>query len=264
VIRTYRALLVAQIQAASQYRVQSILWMLFSVIRPVIFLAAWVAVANSQGGQIGAYDVRDFAAYYVALSLVTNLTMSWNAYDFEFEVRMGRLSPKLLRPLHPIHYSVVENIVWKLTTAVPLAIVLVFVSITFDARFRTTPAHLLLFVPSVLLAAILSFLAGWVLATLAFWTTRVHAISTFWDRAAFIFAGQIAPLALLPGPLQAISLALPFGYILGVPAEILRGGVTVPTALLLMAGQALWIVVFYVALQRVWRVGVRQYSAVGA
>jgi ABC-2 type transport system permease protein len=263
-IRTYRALLVAQIQAAAQYRVQSILWMLFSVIRPVIFLAAWVAVANAQGGQIGAYDVRDFAAYYVALSLVTNLTMSWNAYDFEFEVRMGRLSPKLLRPLHPIHYAVVENIVWKLTTAVPLAIVLVFVSITFDARFRTTPAHLLLFLPSVLLAAILSFLAGWVLATLAFWTTRVHAISTFWDRAAFIFAGQIAPLALLPGPLQAISLALPFGYILGVPAEILRGGVSVPTALLLMAGQAFWIVVFYVALQRVWRVGVRQYSAVGA
>jgi ABC-type uncharacterized transport system permease subunit len=31
-----------------------------------------------------------------------------------------------------------------------------------------------------------------------------------------------------------------------------------------MAGQAFWIVVFYVALQRVWRVGVRQYSAVGA
>jgi ABC-2 type transport system permease protein len=264
VIRTYRALLVAQIQAASQYRVQSILWMLFSVIRPVIFLAAWVAVANSQGGQIGAYDVRDFAAYYIALSLVSNLTMSWNAYDFEFEVRLGRLSPKLLRPLHPIHYSVVENIVWKLTTIVPLAIILVLVALTFDARFRTTPAHLLLFVPSVLLAAALSFLSGWVLATIAFWTTRVHAISTFWDRAAFIFAGQIAPLALLPGPLQAISLALPFGYILGVPAEILRGGVTVSTALLLMAGQAFWVAVFYVALQRVWRAGVRQYSAVGA
>jgi ABC-2 type transport system permease protein len=264
VIRTYRALLVAQIQAASQYRVQSILWMLFSVIRPVIFLAAWVAVASSQGGQIGAYDVRDFAAYYICLSLVSNLTMSWNAYDFEFEVRLGRLSPKLLRPLHPIHYSVVENIVWKLTTIIPLGIILVFLALTFDARFRTTPTHLLLFVPSVLLAAALAFLAGWVLATLAFWTTRVHAISTFWDRAAFIFAGQIAPLALLPGPLQAISLALPFGYILGVPAEILRGGVTIPTALQLMAGQAVWVVIFYFAFQRVWRVGVRQYSAVGA
>jgi ABC-2 type transport system permease protein len=264
VIRIYRALLVAQIQAASAYRVQSILWMLFAVIRPVIFLAAWVAVANAQGGQIGAYDVRDFAAYYVALSLVLNLVTSWNAYEFEFEVRMGRLSPKLLRPLHPIHYAVVENVVWKLTTIIPLTIVLVFVSVTFDARFRTTPAHLLLFVPSVLLAATLSFLTGWVLATMAFWTTRVHALSTFWDRAGFIFAGQIAPLALLPGPLQTISLTLPFGYVLGVPAEILRGGVNVNTALLLMAGQVIWVVIFYVALQRVWRVGVRQYSAVGA
>ena len=132
-IRTYRALLVAQIQAAAQYRVQSILWMFFSVIRPVIFLAAWVAVANAQGGQIGAYDTRDFAGYYVALALVTNLVFSWNAYDFEFEIRMGRLSPKLLRPLHPIHYAVVENLVWKMTTMIPLLLILGVVIVTFDA-----------------------------------------------------------------------------------------------------------------------------------
>ena len=263
-IRTYRALFVAQIQAAAHYRVQSILWMLFSVMRPVIFLAAWVAVANAQGGQVGAYDTRDFAGYYVALALVTNLAFSWNAYDFEFEVRMGRLSPKLLRPLHPIHYAVVENIVWKATTMIPLLIVLAVVVATFDARFRTTPAHVVLFVPSVLLAAALTFLSGWVLAATAFWTTRVHAVSTLWDRAVFIFAGQIAPLALLPGALKTLALALPFGYMLGVPTEILRGGVDVPSAILLIAGQAFWVVIFYFAFQRVWRAGVRQYSAVGA
>jgi ABC-2 type transport system permease protein len=264
VIRTYRALLVAQIQAAAQYRVQSVLWMLFSVMRPVIFLAAWVAVANAQGGHVGAYDTRDFAGYYVALALVTNLVFSWNAYDFEFEIRMGRLSPKLLRPLHPIHYAVVENLVWKATTMIPLLVILALVVVTFDARFRTTPAHLVLFVPSVLLGAALSFLGGWFIATTAFWTTRVHAVSTLWDRAVFIFAGQIAPLALLPGVLKTVSLALPFGYMLGVPTEILRGGVDIPTAGLLIAGQAFWVVVFYVAFLRLWRVGVRQYSAVGA
>jgi len=52
-IRTYRALFVAQLQSASQYRVQSVLWMLLEVVRPVIFLAAWVAVANAQGGRVG-------------------------------------------------------------------------------------------------------------------------------------------------------------------------------------------------------------------
>jgi viologen exporter family transport system permease protein len=263
-IGTYRALLLAQLQAASQYRVQSVLWMFLEIIRPVIFLAAWVAVANSQGGQIGAYEVRDFAAYYISLTLVLQLVFSWNAYDFEYEVRLGRLSPKLLRPLHPIHYAVVENFVWKATTFIPLVIFLVIVSLTFEARFRTTPAHLLLFVPSVLLGAALSFLSGWVLATTAFWTTRVHAVSSLWDRGLFIFAGMIAPLALLPGPLQTIALVLPFGYMLGVPAEILRGGIEVSTALLLMAGQAIWVVFFFIAFHRVWRAGVRQFSAVGA
>lgn len=262
-IRTYRALFVAQIQAAAQYRVQAVLWLLLALVRPVIFLAAWVAVANARGGAVGGYDVRDFAAYYIALTLVLQITFSWNAYDFEWLIRQGQLSPRLLRPLHPIHYSVPENVIWKATTFIPLLVCLAIVALTFDARFRTTPAHALLFIPSVLLAAALTFLAGWVLATVAFWTTRVHAVSTLWDRGVFIFSGMIAPLALLPGPLQTLSLALPFGYLLGVPAEILRGGVDVPTALVLMGGQLLWVVIAYVALQRVWRVGVRQYTAVG-
>src|SRR3979411_2368879 len=116
VIRIYRQLLIAQIQAAAQYRIQAVLWMLFSIIRPVIFLAAWTAVSTAQGGSVGGYTTSDFAAYYIALTIVGHLTTAWNSFEFEFEVRQGRLSPKLLRPLHPLHYSVVENLIWKLTT----------------------------------------------------------------------------------------------------------------------------------------------------
>ena len=50
----------------------------------------------------------------------------------------------------------------------------------------------------------------------------------------------------------------------GVRDFAVAAGVNVNTALLLMAGQVIWVVIFYVALQRVWRVGIRQYSAVGA
>src|SRR5438477_38272 len=52
-IRVYRAILVAEFQAAAQYRVQSVLWLLFAIVRPVVFLAAWSAAAATQGGQIG-------------------------------------------------------------------------------------------------------------------------------------------------------------------------------------------------------------------
>ncbi|MGH2451107.1 MAG: ABC transporter permease [Candidatus Limnocylindria bacterium] len=263
-LRTYRALLTAQIQAAAQYRIQAVLWMLFSVIRPVIFLAAWVAVAEARGGSVSGYSTADFAGYYVALTLVSHLTTAWNSFEFEFEVRQGRLSPKLLRPLHPLHYSVVENLVWKGTTILPLIAVLGVIALTFEVRFATQWWHLLLFVPSIVLAAALAFMFGWVAATLAFWVQRVNTANTILQRTSFMFAGQIAPIALMPLPLQVVCYALPFAYWLAVPAEILRGGLALEPALLLVAGQGVWLLLSVAAFQLVWRAGLKQYTAVGA
>jgi ABC-2 type transport system permease protein len=262
-LRIYRAIFLAEFQAAAQYRVQSVLWLLFAIIRPVIFLAAWTAAAEAQGGQIGDMTIADFAAYYVAITLVSQLTMSWNSYEFELEIRQGKLSPKLLRPLHPLHYSVVENIVFKAMTLPVLLPVLVLVILTFHARFETTWVHALLFVPSVVLAAALSFMLGWLMATVAFWFTRVHGIVHVFDRLTFLFAGQVAPLSLM-GPLAAIALWLPFGYMLWAPAEILRGGVSIDQALSMIGMQVVWLGLSWVGFVMLWRLGVRQYSAVGA
>jgi ABC-2 type transport system permease protein len=262
--RIYKALLTASFQAAAQYRVQAVLWLLFAVIRPIVFLAAWSAATAASGGTIGGFTVGDFAAYYVALTLVSQLTMSWDAYEFEFEVRQGRLSPKLLRPLHPLHYAVVENIVYKVTTLPVLTPVLVLIAWTFQARFETQWWQLALFVPSVVLAAALHFVSGWFLASLAFWTTRLHAIMHLYDRMVFLFAGQVAPLSLLPSALATLAYILPFGYMLSAPAEILRGGPTFDQALLLLGGQLAWLGVAWLAYLVVWRAGLRQFSAVGA
>jgi ABC-2 type transport system permease protein len=263
-LRIYRVLFVANFQQAAQYRVQSVLWLLFAVIRPVVFLAAWSAAANSQGGSIGDFSVGDFAAYYVCLSLVSQLTMSWNAYDFELEVRQGKLAPKLLRPLHPLHYAVVENLVFKATTLPVLIPALVLIAWTFHATFTTQPWQVLVFVPSVFLAAALQFVFGWVMAALAFWTTRIHAVMHLYDRVNFLFAGQVAPLSLLPGPLAALAYVLPFGYMLWAPTEILRGGATLEQATLFLVGQIVWLCVGWVAFLLIWRMGLRQFSAVGA
>ncbi|MGH2602073.1 MAG: ABC transporter permease [Dehalococcoidia bacterium] len=263
-LRTYRALLLAQLQAAMQYRLQMFLYVFFSFMRPIIFLAAWSAVAAAQGGTVAGYDQGAFAAYFVAAMLVTHFTFAWNAYDFEYQVRQGQLSSKLLRPLHPVHHSVAENIVWKAFTAVAVLGVSVFIAITFGARFETQPWHLALGIPSVLLGAVLYFTLDITLASIAFWTTRVHAAVTLYQRAAFIFAGQIAPLALLPGPLQAVAYVLPFGYTLGVPADILRGGPTFEEAIRMVAGQVVWVVLALAIFRAVWRAGLRAYTAVGA
>ena len=262
--RIYRALLIAGFQQAAQYRIQSLLWMLFAIIRPVIFLAAWVAVAMAQGGDIGGYTVGDFAAYYVCLTFVSQLTMAWNSHEFEWEVNQGRLSAKLLRPLHPLHYSVVDNLIFKLNTLPVLGVILILVSISFGAVYHTEPWHIVAFVPSVILAAALFFMFNWVIAALAFWATRMRTANTLFQRASFVFAGQIAPIGLVPGWLQVMSYALPFWYMIGAPTEILRGSVTQEQALLIIAGQAAWLAITLVVFAWVWKRGLRAYTAVGA
>jgi ABC-2 type transport system permease protein len=241
-----------------------LLWLVGNLLRPVIFLAAWAAIARARGNSVGGFTVEDFATYYIVLTLVIQLTNCWDAWEFEYQVRTGQLSPKLLRPLHPLHYSIVDNINWKLFTLPALLPVLAFIGWSFHAHLTLQPRNVALFVPSLLMAAALRFLFGWVMAALAFWTTRVTAISSLFESVFFIFAGNLAPLALLPGVLGTIAYVLPFGYMLGVPVDILRGGVSPDRALVLLGIQLAWLVVTAVGFRAIWRVGLRQYSAVGA
>ena len=75
---------------------------------------------------------------------------------------------------------------------------------------------------------------------------------------------QIAPLSLLPGPLAALAYALPFGYMLWAPSEILRGGSSFEQAMLILVRQTVWLAASWVAFVLIWRMGLRQFSAVGA
>ena len=74
-IRIYRRLFLQQFQAMSQYRIAMFLYSLFSFIRPIIFLAAWIAVADSQGGRLGSMSRTDLVAYYVITIIVTHRMM---------------------------------------------------------------------------------------------------------------------------------------------------------------------------------------------
>jgi ABC-2 type transport system permease protein len=119
-------------------------------------------------------------------------------------------------------------------------------------------------VPSIGLAWGLSFMLGWVTATAAFWLERVETVNTLVQRTSFVFAGQIAPIALMPGILQAVCYGLPFYYMLGAPTEILRGEVTPRQGLVLLVVQAAWLLLCWGAFRFLWRRGLSRYSAVGA
>jgi ABC-2 type transport system permease protein len=190
--------------------------------------------------------------------------MSWDAFEFAWRVRDGNLSPRLLRPMHPVHTDAATNIAFKAFTS---AMLIPIWALLFLLLKPTPPQSLLqlaLSVPALLLAAVLRYLIQYSVAMLAFWTTRVDAMNQLYFTLDSFLSGRIAPIALLPGWLAAFASYAPFRSMGAFPVELALGRVPADRILPGFLTQIVWLVVAVGLFRFVWSRGIRQYSAVGA
>jgi ABC-2 type transport system permease protein len=219
-IEYYGAQLRTTIALQLQYRVSLVIWLLGSVLQPVIYLVVWTTVAEGGGGAVGGFTAGDFAAYFIALMVVDHLTFSWIFYEFEYRVRQGHLSPLLLRPVHPIHKDIAENLTYKLLTLTVMLPTAGALALAFRPTFQSDPWALAAFVPALALGFAVRFAIEWTLALAAFWTTRVSALNELYFVGMLFLSGQVAPLALLPGPARLVADVLPFRWMVAFPVEL--------------------------------------------
>jgi ABC-2 type transport system permease protein len=250
--------------AMFQYRASLSIWMIGQVLEPLVYLIVWTIVSNSSGGSVGSYTTAEFAAYFIVLMLVNQVTYTWIMYEFEYRVREGTLSFALLKPVHPIHSDIADNVSSKLITLPIMIVIAVGLAAAFHASISPPLWAIGVFIPALLLAFLIRFLLEWTLAQAAFWTTRVGAINQTYFVLMLFLSGQIAPLTLLPHPVQIVAAILPFRWVISFPVEILLGQHTPVEALMGLGAQVAWLVVSIVLLRVVWRAGLRVYSAVGA
>jgi len=246
-----------------QYRASGVIWMIGSILDPVIFLVVWSVAARSAGGRVGDMDPHDFAAYYIALMLVSHLTFSWITEVFQYRIQYGSLSFELLRPVHPIHADIADNIAYKLVMLLVAIPAVVGCWMLFEPRVHFVGWSLATAGLAVPLGFAVRFMIDWSVALVAFWTTRTMAVNRTYYGVSMFVSGRVAPLALLPGPLGALAQALPFYYALAFPVELALGRLSPTEALRGFAMQVLWLLLGAALITTVWRAAVRRFTAVG-
>jgi ABC-2 type transport system permease protein len=247
-----------------QYRASLFIWMIGQVLEPLVYLVVWTIVSNGSGGSVGSYTTKEFAAYFIVLMLVNQVTYTWIMYDFEYRVREGTISFALLKPVHPIHSDIADNLSSKLITLPIMIIIAVGLAVAFHASISPPLWAIGVFIPALLLAFLVRFLIEWTLAQAAFWTTRVSALNQTYFMMMLFLSGQMVPLVLLPHPVQMVATVLPFRWVISFPVEALLGQHTPVEALEGLGIQVAWLIAGTILLRIVWRAGVRAYSAVGA
>ncbi|MCA9972579.1 MAG: ABC-2 family transporter protein [Anaerolineales bacterium] len=247
-----------------QYRAAVVIWLIGLVIEPVVYLVVWTNVARASGGTVNGFTESTFAAYFIVSMITNHLTFTWHFWEYDYRIREGLLSPMLLRPLHPIHADFAENLSYKVITLIVVVPTTVALTLAFQPDLVLTTRVILAYVPALVLAFSVQFLWGWALAMAAFWTTRISAIIRMYFLGKLFLAGQLAPLALLPLPLQVLASWTPYRWMLSFPVEVLLGRVPAADVWWGLAAQAAWTALGIVAVRLVWRAGIKRYAAFGA
>jgi ABC-2 type transport system permease protein len=170
---------------------------------------------------------------------------------------------QLLRPISPIFDAVASEIAGKvvyMAFILPVTLVLGWV---LKPEISVSWQSGSLFVLATILAWALRFLWGYWIALLAFWATRANALLAVQDSLTFLLAGQVAPVALLPGVMKDAAVMLPFRYMIGFPVEIFAGQISGQEMWIGFGIQTLWLMSTSILFVLVWRVGIKEYSAVG-
>lgn len=248
-----------------QYRANLLMYLLYWLVSPIVYLVVWTTVAEAQGS-VGGLTANDFVTYYLVLLIVDQLTSDITIHILAYKIQDGTLSGDLLKPVHPIlTNTLVNNLAFKALTFMVLIPVWLILCLLFNPDFSSvTWQSLLLAVPAVVFGFAINFLFGATITCLAFWTTRVYSIAEFYAAVAILFSGQFVPLELMPPTIQQIAQFLPFQLSRYFPVELILGKLSPQVVLRNFTLDVVWLLIAYALFNLVWREGVKRFSAVGA
>jgi len=248
-----------------QYRANLIMYLLYWLVSPIIYLAVWTSIANSKG-DVNGFTANDFVTYYMILLICDQLTSNIIIHIFAYKIQDGSLSGDLVKPIHPLlNNTLVNDIAFKTLNMMWLIPIWLVLALIFKPDFASVTLNGILFaIPALVLGYAVNFLLSGTIVSLAFWTTRVFSIHEFYYALILLFAGQFVPLKLMPELIQTIARFLPFQLLMYLPIQMIQGNLTMDEILQGYATGAVWFIAAMALFQLTWRRGVKRFSAVGA
>lgn len=246
-----------------QYRADLLMWMASEAAIPLVSLAIWYTVAQSNTGPLTTVDTF---TYYIVIMFVIIVTNAWNGYFMARSILNGDIIQYLVRPVSPFWSHIANNLIEKaMKLVIPLPVTLLIFSL-FSSAFSPAiyePRHITLFIISLILAAALSFVLDLHFGVIAFWLEDATQLRRYKDILQQATSGILIPLAFIPATIKPIFAALPFRYMLSAPVEILLGQAEGQAAFTILLTQAIWTGVLIITLTILWRRGLKIYAVPG-
>ena len=257
--RIFRALFSSQYALMLDYRAEIFLWILSSIL-PFIMLSVW---SNSEISSSIGFDNASLSRYFLSVFLVRQFSIVWVVKAFEADALLGRISPFILQPLHPLWRYFVTHLSEQFARLPFVTCIVFFFFIVNPSSFWIPQLNqFLLACLATWLAFIIGFLIQSIICALCFWTEKASGLERAIGGPFLFLSGLLAPITAFPNIVQKITYLTPFPYMIFFPAQILSGQEEYIFQGFLV--QLLWIIILLPILVMLWKAGIRNYTGMGA
>jgi len=248
------------------YRWNFLLRTIFGIVPLIGMIFIWRAVFESSGKPIAGYEYSSMIFYFMVTVFLDNLiTPTEDEWQIAAEIREGRISAYLIKPMNYLLYRITAYLSYRLlyiaVVLIPILGLAVFFReyIRLPTHFSTWPVLAL----STLMAAGIQFFIAYGIAMLSFWILEISTIVFILYSFEYFLSGHVFPLDIMPPWLQGFLHWSQFTYELFFPAQIAMERVRGAALWEGLAIQAGWLIFVTVLARVVWTQGLRRYQAFG-
>jgi ABC-2 type transport system permease protein len=228
------------------YRGQVILWIMVDLFKFFMLIFLWKSVFTNRDF-IGGFTFNQMIIYFLISGWTTFLTIPETHYMMADEIRQGKISLYLIKPISYKRRLFYENLGRNIGIGMlvfPVCIILtVVVKFIFDIQLSFSVLRIIGFIAYLPLILAFCFEFSFTFGTLMIYTHNDFGLAMLMVVLMTAVSGQLVPLALYPQAIQNILEFLPFKYI-SYPPLIFLDMVADEQILLGMVTLIGWIILF--------------------
>jgi len=256
-MRQFRAFFTTIWQDTIFYKGESFVWLIMEALPVLVMSSLWTSLEAA--GQITSDQSSSLVFYYILTLLISRLASTYFDDWFAEEIKDGRVSRYLLKPISVYVYIMAQQLANRLIGTLytlPIYWPTLSTLVTFP--------RLAIFFALLSLSYIQKFMFSWIISLTAFWVDQFSILTHFKWILEGVFGGAWLPLSFFPVWWQTTSKFTPFYNWYYFPITLLTTtSVTTSEIISGFSISILWTLVLILAGRVMWKKAIYHYSAVG-
>lgn len=238
------------------YKFHILSWIIVSALQVLCVIFLWIAVyqssTNGLNSVINGFNFKEMIMYVTFINIFTFVTFNNDTLFYISEdIKQGTIAMTFLKPIsYRIRYIfsmfgslLMGNLIVGLPMFTASYLVFYFIGFLEINSIFTATIHILLFVVSQILAALINDSIAYIVGIVCFYTNSAWGLNQFKNVMVSFLSGSLLPLAFFPEGFKQVLTYSPFAGLGQNPVLILLMKVEVTQALFFIGLSLGWFVI---------------------